>query len=109
MTKPALRAPHFKLVAQPNEWTKATRKTGAGDREPSEKGLRYKTFFESVLSLAMNKSPDPRRIPESALDTHRPDPRERGRRWSCGETTNATESRASCYAQFTLSAVVCFT
>jgi hypothetical protein len=40
-------AAHFKLVAQPNEWAKATRSTSATS---SERGARYQAFFEQVLA-----------------------------------------------------------
>lgn len=50
-------APHFKMVAQPNEWTKATRKAAVG-KEPTARELKYKSFFEDVLKLAKEKRPD---------------------------------------------------
>jgi hypothetical protein len=40
-------APHFKVVAQPNEWAKATRASAATG--PTELGLRYQKFFRSLL------------------------------------------------------------
>jgi hypothetical protein len=40
-------APHFKVVAQPNEWAKAT-KASTGT-VPSERGLRYQKFFRGLL------------------------------------------------------------
>lgn len=39
-------APHFKLVAEPNEWAKAQKSASAA---PSELGLRYQQFLSSVL------------------------------------------------------------
>ena len=39
-------APHFKLVAQPNEWAKAQKSVSSA---PSELGLRYQQFLSSVL------------------------------------------------------------
>jgi hypothetical protein len=42
-------APNFKLVAQPNEWAKQTKQTGAAGA-PSERALRYRGFFERVLT-----------------------------------------------------------
>ena len=41
-------APHFKLVAQPNAWAKATREVTAPT--PTERGLRYQRFFEAALA-----------------------------------------------------------
>jgi hypothetical protein len=45
-------APNFKLVAQPNEWAKGARHAAAGAAatSPSERSLRYRAFFERVLS-----------------------------------------------------------
>lgn len=40
-------APHFKVVAQPNEWAKATKSSGAS--APSELGLRYQKLFRTIL------------------------------------------------------------
>jgi hypothetical protein len=42
-------APHFKLVAQPNEWAKTTREA-ASPSQPNERGLRYQRFFEALLT-----------------------------------------------------------
>ena len=42
----SLPAPHFKLVAQPNEWAKARRAPSSG---PSDLGLRYQAFFTAIL------------------------------------------------------------
>lgn len=44
----SLPAPHFKLVAQPNEWAKTTREAAAA--APSERGIRYQRFFEALLA-----------------------------------------------------------
>jgi hypothetical protein len=41
-------APHFKLVAEPNEWSKTVRQGTVG--APTELGLRYQQFFERVLA-----------------------------------------------------------
>lgn len=55
----SLPAPHFKLVAQPNEWTKAARKTAAGGADaPRERALRQKAFLERVLERAKQLRPD---------------------------------------------------
>jgi hypothetical protein len=48
-------APHFKLVAQPNEWAKATRE--ATSTQPSERGQRYQRFFESLLAEFKKQRP----------------------------------------------------
>jgi hypothetical protein len=50
-------APHFKLVAQPNEWAKAARKRGP-DSLPSERDLRYQAFFEGILIETKKRKPD---------------------------------------------------
>jgi len=43
-------APHFKLVAQPNEWAKTTRTVSATARaEPTERGIRYQQFFQDLV------------------------------------------------------------
>ena len=44
----SLPAPHFKLVAQPNAWAKATREATAA--QPSERALRYQRFFEAAIT-----------------------------------------------------------
>ena len=44
----SLPAPHFKLVAEPNAWAKATRESVGGG--PSERGARYQAFFQEVLN-----------------------------------------------------------
>jgi hypothetical protein len=44
----SLPAPHFKLVAQPNEWAKTTRE--ATSSQPTERALRYQRFFEILLT-----------------------------------------------------------
>lgn len=55
----SLPAPHFKLVAQPNEWTKAARKTAAGEPgAPRERALRQKAFLERVLERAKQLRPE---------------------------------------------------
>jgi len=41
-------AAHFKVVAQPNAWSKQTKKIGSN--VASERGLRYQHFFEEVLA-----------------------------------------------------------
>jgi hypothetical protein len=41
-------AAHFKVVAEPNEWAKAT-KASTGQAAPSELGLRYQKFFRGIL------------------------------------------------------------
>ena len=43
----SLPAPHFKLVAQPNAWAKATREATAA--QPTERVLRYQKFFEAAI------------------------------------------------------------
>lgn len=45
-------AANFKLVAEPNEWAKGTRQAagGGGAAGPSERGLRYRAFFERALT-----------------------------------------------------------
>ena len=48
-------APHFKLVAQPNEWTKTTREPAAN--EPTELRLRYHAYFSAVLAAFKEKRP----------------------------------------------------
>jgi len=54
----SLPAPHFKLVAQPNEWTKAARKAAAGEAGPaSERDLRYKEFLGSILEELKRQKP----------------------------------------------------
>jgi len=40
-------APHFKLVAQPNEWAKTTKQAAAGGG--TERGNQYRRFFEVAL------------------------------------------------------------
>jgi hypothetical protein len=40
-------APHFKIVAQPNEWAKIVRQGGPA----SELGLRYRRLFSDILAL----------------------------------------------------------
>lgn len=40
-------APHFNVVAQPNEWAKSTREAGAA--VVSERGRRYQQLFEQLL------------------------------------------------------------
>lgn len=47
-------APHFKLVAQPNEWAKATK---VGPPGTSEKGLVYQRFFSAVLEQFLELRP----------------------------------------------------
>jgi hypothetical protein len=48
-------APHFKLVAQPNEWAKATRET---TQTPlTERGSRYMRFFSSILEAFKAERP----------------------------------------------------
>ena len=45
-------APHFRIVAAPNHWSKSQRKTADGprvERTVSEKALRYQEFFEHLL------------------------------------------------------------
>jgi hypothetical protein len=49
-------APHFKVVAQPNEWAKATKSSAAG--APSELGLRYQKFFRGILERFGAVRPD---------------------------------------------------
>ena len=44
----SLPAPHFKLVAQPNAWAKATREATLAP--PTERGLRYQRFFEAAIT-----------------------------------------------------------
>jgi hypothetical protein len=44
----SLPAPHFKLVAEPNAWAKATRESVATG--PTERGVRYQAFFQEVLN-----------------------------------------------------------
>lgn len=39
-------APHFKLVAEPNEWAKATKKPAG---EPTERGIADQRFFTAIL------------------------------------------------------------
>ena len=41
-------APHFKLVAQPNDWQKAVR--AKAESQPSEKGLVYQRFWTDLLA-----------------------------------------------------------
>jgi hypothetical protein len=54
-----LPAPHFKLVAQPNEWTKATRKAAAAEAGPaSGRDLRHKEFLGSILEEVKRRKPD---------------------------------------------------
>lgn len=43
----SLPAPHFKLVAQPNAWAKATREVST--TQPTDRGLRYQRFFEAAI------------------------------------------------------------
>lgn len=55
----SLPAPHFKLVAQPTEWTKATRKAAAAEASSaSERDLRYKEFLGSILEEVERRNPD---------------------------------------------------
>jgi hypothetical protein len=49
-------APHFKLVAQPNEWTKGVRQVGQSG-EASELGLRYQRFFADILARYKKRRP----------------------------------------------------
>jgi hypothetical protein len=51
-------APHFKLVAQPNEWAKTTREATAGAGQPSVLALRYQRFFETVLAGFKQQRPN---------------------------------------------------
>ncbi|HLY12986.1 MAG TPA: DUF4268 domain-containing protein [Candidatus Limnocylindrales bacterium] len=56
-------APHFKLVAQPNEWAKSVRQGGPA----SELGLRYQRFFSEIL--ARYKQLKPHDTSVSRIDT----------------------------------------
>jgi hypothetical protein len=51
-------APHFKLVAQPNEWAKTTREAAAATTQPTERGLRYQRFFEALLTGFKQQRPN---------------------------------------------------
>ena len=44
-------APHFRLVATPNDWQKLTTTDGTGNASGnvSERGERYRTFFQSLI------------------------------------------------------------
>ena len=55
----SLPAPHFRLVAQPNEWAKDARRatTSISGGEPSERGERYRQFFQSLLDEARALKP----------------------------------------------------
>lgn len=48
-------APHFKVVAQPNAWTKQAKKTGPA--EVTEQRLRYQRFYEVVLDAFKRQRP----------------------------------------------------
>jgi len=41
-------APHFRLVAEPNEWAKTAKQAASGSG-PSERALRYQQFLDAVL------------------------------------------------------------
>jgi hypothetical protein len=47
-------APHFKLVAEPNEWAKATKKPAG---EPSERGIADQRLFSAILEQFKQKRP----------------------------------------------------
>ncbi len=51
-------APHFKLVAQPNDWQKAVK--AKGQPQPSEKGLVYQQFYADLLANYRQKFPTQR-------------------------------------------------
>lgn len=51
-------APHFKLVAQPNEWAKTTREATTGSSEPSTLALRYQKFFEQLIAGFKEQRPN---------------------------------------------------
>jgi hypothetical protein len=44
----SLPAPHLRLVASPNRWSRESKKT-AQSTDPSEKGTAYKAFFQKLL------------------------------------------------------------
>lgn len=49
-------APNFKLVAEPNEWAKEAKQAAAAG-VPSERGQRYRDFFEIVLAEFKKRRP----------------------------------------------------
>lgn len=61
-------APHFKLVAQPNEWAKTTRE--ASIAQPSERGLRYQRFFEILLADFKRERPGVTSSSRVGLDSY---------------------------------------
>ena len=61
-------APHFKLVAQPNEWAKTTRE--ASTTQPSELRLRYQRFFEVLLSEFKRERPNVTSSSRVGLDSY---------------------------------------
>jgi hypothetical protein len=61
-------APHFKLVAQPNEWAKTTREASA--TQPSERGLRFQRFFEVLLAEFKRERPGVTASSRVGLDSY---------------------------------------
>ncbi len=59
-------APHFKLVAAPNEWAKQTRESTTV--VPTERGLRYKAFFEAILAEFKERRPGLTAVSKVGLD-----------------------------------------
>lgn len=48
-------APHFKLVAQPNDWQKSVK--AKAEAQPTGKGLEYQSFWKELLALYKTKYP----------------------------------------------------
>ena len=51
-------APHFKVVAQPNDWQKAVK--ARTDAQPSERRLAYQQFFTDLVALYKQRFPTQR-------------------------------------------------
>jgi hypothetical protein len=51
-------APHFKLVAQPNDWQKVVK--AKSEAQPSERGQRYQQFFTDLLASYKQAYPSQR-------------------------------------------------
>lgn len=45
----SLPAPHFNLIATPNDWRKETAKTGGGTYQVTERSEKYRAFFQVLI------------------------------------------------------------